>query len=40
MAEREHAAETEHQIQAGGSQRKDQNTGGEADVELLAESTE
>ena len=40
MATRKHAAEAEHQIQAGGSQRKDQDAGGEADVELLAESTE
>jgi hypothetical protein len=37
VAERKHAAEAEHQIQAGGGQRKDQDAGGEADVELLAE---
>ena len=36
VAERKHAAEPEHQIEAAGRQREDQDTGGEADVKRLA----
>jgi hypothetical protein len=36
MAERNHAAEAEHEVEAGGGQREDQDAAGEADVELLA----
>ena len=38
MSKTDHAAKTQNQVKAGGGQRKNQNTCGHTDVELLARS--